>query len=377
MATAAVPSETQSESSSQPDSIPVLDHLPAAPSQGDRLEDLIPAGATSTEKLFVTVGKRELFADSDAVFSGRCDSAAVRCLLATLEESDLRGLREQLRDSLTMAIPTTAGRPLRIRQSGNVCALADDCWELVYSATQVQLTRRADTNVLKPAGRTPLPPPGSSTAPPPGLVSAATVETSLRSVIETQLRMESELEDLRRRATAAETQRSRLQRLEERTSELQEACAACDAKIAHLEDLLRSAVDQQTASRPGGGDSTADKASPMCSPVDSNGDVETSVKSRSASARDIAAAIDVRALGKVIADVIQWRVGDSDSESDCDSGEHRDGRRGAGAPGSTARREPKQQRAPRIHRPAAASAAWSAREPLLPRIASPLLGMSP
>ena len=250
MATAAVPSGTQSESSSQPDSIPVLDHLPAAPSQGDRLEELIPAGATSTEK-------RELFAGSEAVFSGRCDPAAVRCLLATMEESDLRGLREQLRDSLTMAIPATAGRSLRIRQSGNVCALADDCWELGYSATQGQLTRRADTNVLKPAGRTPLPPPGSSTAPPPGLVSAATVETSLRSVIETQLRMECELEDLRRRATAAETQRSRLQRLEELTSELQEACAARDAKIAHLEDLLRSAVDQQTASRPGGGDSTA------------------------------------------------------------------------------------------------------------------------
>ena len=319
------------------------------------------------------------------MFSGRCDPAAVRCLPATLEESDLRGLREQLRDSLAMAIPATAGRPLRIWQSGNVCALADDCWGLGYSATQGQLTRRADTNVLKPAGRTPPPPPGSSTASPPGLVSAATVETSLRSVIETQLRMESELEDLRRRATTTETQRSRLQRLEERTSEMQEACAALDAKIAQLEDLLlRSAVDQQTASRPGGGDSTTDKASQTCSPVDSNDDVETSVKSRLASARDIAAAIDVRALGKAIADVIQWRVGDSDSESDCDSGEHRDGRRGVASVRPAVRLDgnPSQQRVPRIHRPQAALAAWSAREPLLPRpllprIASLLSGMSP
>ena len=85
-----------------------------------------------------------------------------------------------------------------------------------------------------------------------------------------------------------------------------------------------------------------------------------------ASARDIAAAIDVRALGKAIADVIQWRVGDSDSESDCDSGEHRDGRRGAGVPGSTARREPKPTARPsnppppgsvsRLVRPGAAAA---------------------
>ena len=78
--------------------------------------------------------------------------------------------------------------------------------------------------------------------------------------------MESELEDLRCRATAAETLRARLQRLEEQTSEVQAACVARDAKIAQLEDLLRGAVDQQlqTVSRPGGGDSTADKIAAGC-----------------------------------------------------------------------------------------------------------------
>ena len=90
--------------------------------QRDRLEELIPAGSTFTQK-------RELFADYEAVFSGRCDPAAVCCLLATLEESDLRGLREQLRGCLATVIPATAGGPLRIRQSGNVCAFADDCWK--------------------------------------------------------------------------------------------------------------------------------------------------------------------------------------------------------------------------------------------------------
>ena len=63
MATAAQP----------PDSSPEREQQPTTVSQRARLEELIPAGATSTEK-------RELLAGSEAVFSGRCDPAAVRCL---------------------------------------------------------------------------------------------------------------------------------------------------------------------------------------------------------------------------------------------------------------------------------------------------------
>ena len=253
---------------------------------------------------------------------------------------DLRGLRVKLHECLATAITATAGRPLRSRQSGNVSALADDCWELGYSTAQCQLTRRADTSVLRPAGRTPLPPPGSVTEPPPGLVSAATVESSLRSVIESQLRTDSDLEELRRRATAAEAQRARIQRLEEQTYELQRACAARDARIDQLEDLLRSALDRQVTSRPGTGDRPAaqppSQESPPAIREDDLGTRPT------IAAGDIAAAINIVALGKAIADAIHWRAGDSDSENgyDMDGGGRRDRRPGSGVPTQTARPAP-------------------------------------
>ena len=70
------------------------------PSQPVTLQELVLADASSDEK-------RELLANSGAVFSGRCSPAEVRCLLATLDESDLRQLREKLRDNLTVAIPVS------------------------------------------------------------------------------------------------------------------------------------------------------------------------------------------------------------------------------------------------------------------------------
>ena len=73
--------DSQSELESQPETSPELQQPPATPSQRGRLEELVPAAATSAEK-------RELLAGSDVVFSGRCDPAEVRCLLATLEEAD-------------------------------------------------------------------------------------------------------------------------------------------------------------------------------------------------------------------------------------------------------------------------------------------------
>ena len=329
---AALP-DRELESASQPDISQEPEPRPATLSQRARLEELISASTSSAEK-------RELLANSETVFSGRCSPTEVRCLLATLEEGDLRGLRDVLLDRLTTAIPATAGRPLRNRQSGNMSALADDCWELGYSAVQGQLSRRADTNVLKPAGRTPLPPPSSVSESPPGLVSAATVEASLRSVIDTQLRMDCELEDLRRRAASADTLRARLQRLEEQTSELQLACAARDAKIAQLENLLGSVLDQQSASRPRGGDSASIRDNQARAPTNSScgANSESQAEIRSAVAEDIATAIDARALGKAIAVAIHRRAGDSDSESDYDVSERPDGSRGVGAPGSTARR---------------------------------------
>ena len=229
------------------------------------------------------------------MFSGRCDPAAVRCLLATLDEADLRGLREQLRDGLTTAVPATAGRPLRIRQSGNVGALADDCWELGYSAAQGQLTRWVDSGVLKPAGRSALP--SSSEAELlSSQASAANAESSLRSIIETQLRMDSEMAELRRRVADAVSQRARIQRLEERISELHLACTDRDARIAQLETSLRGGLDQQPVGRPGSGDNSAASPSQARAPAAGSG-AETQSKARPPSAVDIAAVIDVRSLG--------------------------------------------------------------------------------
>ena len=350
--------DSQSELESQPETSPELQQPPATPSQRGRLEELVPAAATSAEK-------RELLAGSDVVFSGRCDPAEVRCLLATLEEADLRGLRERLRGDLAVAVPATAGRLLRNRQPGNMSALADDCWELGYSAAQSQLTRRADTSVLKPAGRAPLPPPGSAAEPSPGQVGAAAAESSLRSIIETQLRMERELDDLRRRASAAESQRVRLQHLEEQTSELQLACAARDAKIVQLQELLRGMLDNQLACRPGAGDNAAAMTSKSRSATGSEAEAQLGAEDNSAAvtgqsrappvsesdtvtrsetqpsiAADIAAAIDIRSLGRAIADAINWRVGDSDSESDCSASGQPHRRRGGGAPRPAAWHEP-------------------------------------
>ena len=117
------------------------------------LDVLLPSNSSSAEK-------KLFFSSSNTVFSGRYDPAAVCGMLMTLEETDLRDLREQLHASLCSAVPAVAGRPLSRRVSGNTSALADDCWALGFSVSQGVLTHRADSNTLKPAGRDPLPPPG-------------------------------------------------------------------------------------------------------------------------------------------------------------------------------------------------------------------------
>ena len=110
------------------------------------LDELIPANATSVEK-------KRLIAESDCIFSGRYDPAAVCCVMTSMDESDLRELRDTLHGALSVAIPAVAGRPLCRRVTGNLSGLADDCWTLGYSATQGVLTQRANTATLKPACR--------------------------------------------------------------------------------------------------------------------------------------------------------------------------------------------------------------------------------
>ena len=403
-------------------SSPEREQPPVAPSQHMQLEELFPADASSAEKI-------ELLVRSETIFSGRYSPAEVRCFLASLGECDLRALRGKLHGALTSGIPATAGRPLRNRQAGNVTALADDCWELGYSAAQRLLTRRVDSAVLKPGGRPPLPPPGSAAEPPPGLVNAATVEASLRSVIDSQLRMDRELEDLRRRAAAADAQRVQVQRLEEQLYDLQRACADRDARIDQLEDLLRDMLDHQSSNRsetynhlvtnthvkranppaaqvsqasppaaqmshasppaaqvssqasPSAAQVTqasppaalATQASPLTAQVSpptaqvSLPDAQVSQASPPA-AQDIAAAIDLVALGKAIADRIHWRAGDSDSENDDElGGDERFARRDFGVLPATVTRRAQYPPAHLPHPPTVTHGSTASRQLNAPR----------
>ena len=100
------------------------DEEPEASSQDfTSLDALLPANAASAEK-------REILSAPNAVFSGRYEPAKVCGILLTLEESDLRDLREQLYTELCSAVPAVAGRQLSRRVTGNTSALAEDCWAL-------------------------------------------------------------------------------------------------------------------------------------------------------------------------------------------------------------------------------------------------------
>ena len=188
------------------------------------LDVLLPTDASSAEK-------KDVLSAPNAVFSGRFDPAKVCGILLTLEESDLRALREQLHAALCAAVPAVAGRSLSRRVAGNVSALADDCWALGYSASQGMLTQRADSNTLKPAGREPLPLPGPirPSAPAPAPDSGATA--SMEAIIGMQLRLEREVADLRRGKTSLE---GRLKSMECESARLREECKARDSRIAQL-----------------------------------------------------------------------------------------------------------------------------------------------
>ena len=295
-------------------------------SQSASIDELISATATSAEK-------RRLLAESDCVFSGRYSPAAVSCVLATMDESDLRELRDLLHAALPAAVPAAAGRPLCRRIAGNLPGLVDDCWALGYSAAQGVLTQRANTATLRPAGRNPLPPPGplrdassaSSMAPSP-------VTTSLEAIISTQLRLEHELGELRaRHATRASSDQVRS--LQTEVANLRGECAARDAKIEHLtqlvEDLL--AREDQPPSRPAvlGQVTAPGRREDAAAPLTGAAAVPGATQANRTAAREIAASLDLRALGDAIASSLQWRVGESDSEPEWPPA-HAGRRRGTG-----------------------------------------------
>ena len=296
----AEPISSQPESTAQPPAL-TLDQPPQP-----TLDELIPANATSAER-------KRLIAESDGVFSGRYDPAAVRCVMSSMDECDLRELRDHLHAALPAAIPAVGGRPLCRRIAGNLPGLVEDCWALGYSAAQGVLTQRANTATLRPAGRIPLPPPAPSSD---SAASPSSITTSLEAIISTQLRLEREVRELRTRQATRDACGDRLQRLEIEVACLREECDAKDVKIEQLkllvEDLL--AREDLRPARPVTPEPEpvrrADAAEPASGAAAAAGETQTG---RNA-AREIAAGLDLRALGEAIASALHWRAGESESE---------------------------------------------------------------
>lgn len=299
------------------------------------LEHLVPSAATSA-------AKKSLIAENRAaIFGGAYEPAAVTCLLATLEACDLRELRDELHVALPDSVPAAAGRPLCRRAASNITALAEDCWALGYSASQGILTQRAASTTLKPAGRDPLPPPSEMSRPTPAgpTFDPGSIRTALEALVSTQLRMEREIQELNTQRTSQEAKIVRLQHLEEETIRLREECATRDSRIAHLELAVSNAlaqIDSLTscgalpASAPDLPNSRNESATGRAEanrgpaarhavhePVPTSARDTTAVDSGASDiARQIAAGLDLRALGQSIAAALQWRVDDSDCESD-------------------------------------------------------------
>lgn len=273
------------------------------------LDALLPANVTSAEK-------RELLSVPNDVFSGRHEPAKVRGILLTLEEKDLRDLREQLFTELCCAVPAVAGRQLSRRVTGNTSALAEDCWALGYSASQGVLTQRADSSTLKSAGRDPLPPPGPLRSSPSASSADSGAAASMEAIISMQLRLEREVAQLRRDKANDDV---RLRCMEREATRLQEECTARDSRIAQLVALVEDLLARETALPPqrAAGDVPGAEAT---EPQDRSAstaavpDVSSAREpcSEPSLAAEIAAGIDLRALGGAIASALQWSVGDSD-----------------------------------------------------------------
>ena len=335
------PGSTQTQHGGQPERPASSEPVP--------IDELIPATATSAEK-------KQLLAESDRVFSGRYSPAAVSCVLATLDESDLRELRDMLHAALSAAVPAAAGRPLCRRIVGNLPGLVDDCWALGYSAAQGVLTQRANTATLRPAGRNPLPPPGplrhassaSSMAPSP-------VTASLEAIISTQLRLEREVGELRARHTNR-VSIDQVRSLETEVANLRVECAARDARIEHLtqlvEDLLAREDQHRSRSAVLGPVPAPECREESAAPATDAPAVTSATQANGSAAREIAASLDLRALGDAIASSLQWRIGESDSEPE-QSPASASRRRGPGQPPDRPRAAPIQTAATASSVPAA------------------------
>ena len=168
------------------------------------LQLLIPDNVESLVKMgLVAQNKSQLF-------SGRYDAASVCALLATLDEADLRCLRDQLHAALPEQVPAAGGRPLIRRNNGSCSRLVDDCWALGSSAAQGVLTRFADSQTLRAAERAAQSEPAGPPAPTSSDLTA--VRASIEALIGTQLRLEKEVSALRNHNRAQDRRLDQLTR---------------------------------------------------------------------------------------------------------------------------------------------------------------------
>ena len=92
------------------------------------LHSLISDNSESAEKM------EQIFNARSQVFSRRYGAASVCTVLATLNETNFRSLRDRLRAVLPEQVPAAGGRPMIKRKSGSISRLVDDCWALGSSA---------------------------------------------------------------------------------------------------------------------------------------------------------------------------------------------------------------------------------------------------
>ena len=296
---------------------------------GVTIEELVPSGLTSAQRL------QHVLDHSSELFQGRYDSSSVCTLLATLEETDLRTLRDHLHAALPDAVPSAGGRPLARRNVGSICRLAEDCWALGSSIAQGILTHRAASATLRPAERAPLAPH------PPVVLDHTTITSSFESLISTQLHLEQAVSDLQTRSTAQATRLQELQHLrgvdaekimvlEAQVSELIQAVGstrglargtgeAHPTDPAPLEQSLPVAPRPITSVRhrvPLPPPSVLAASAAPSERHSATGQQQPAFAGPNRTAGDIAGTLELQSLGQAIAAALHERAGDNDSEPD-------------------------------------------------------------
>ena len=210
------------------------------------LELLIPETVESTVKMEM------IFLSKSQLFSGRYDAASICAMLASLDESDLRCLRDQLHAALPEQVPAAAGRPLIKRKTGSSSRLVDDCWALGSSAAQGILTRFADSQTLRAAERV-AQSELVSLAASSSSSDLSAVRASMEALIATQLRLEKEV------ATLRDHNRAQDRRLEELSNQLEEA----RSRLSELESPMSVTADSGNE-KPGSSAADCPLLEPVC-----------------------------------------------------------------------------------------------------------------